>query len=96
MYGEICMDQTNLQRFISMRDMGTELNSSLLDKEVLTQLWADDLATDYQISQVFNCTPFEVKQLRERYGVNHVACVKRYISNFGHCLGSIGVSIMSI
>lgn len=96
MYGDIRLDQTNLQRFILMKEMGTELDSNMLSEDVLTQLWADDLATDYQIAQVFDCTPFEVKQLREQLGVTHSACIKRYISNFGHCLGSIGVSIMSL
>lgn len=96
MYGMIFEDQTNLQRYASMKDNGTSLSMDMLSETVLTQLWADDLASDQQIAQVFNCTPYEVHQLREKYGVNHKSCIKKYFESFGTCLGTLGASIMAL
>jgi len=95
MDSKVFEDQVTLKLYSDMKKSGRKLDKSMLSKELLTELWAGDLASDLQIASVFDCSASDVHRLRDGYGINHKTCIKKYASCFFSYFGQAGEIIIT-
>lgn len=91
---------------ISVCDNDRPVLASLRNKEglcvaditydILVKLWADELASDSEIAEVFNTDAYLIREIRHQFGIDNKACLKKYMEEAQEILGSIGSSIMLV